>query len=288
MNEKIQTDILLNGYKILQNPSAFMFGIDAVLLAYFAKSEIRKNDVVVDLCTGNGIVPLLLESAASAEKIFGVEIQKDSAALAKESVSLNGLEEKIKIYNEDLKCIVPQIFKKHSISCVTCNPPYMIVEHGKNNPSDSKAIARHEIFCTLEDVISTAEKLLKPHGKFFLIHRPFRLVEIFNLMERYSLMPKRIQFVQPEEGKEANLVLIEARKNAKDRLKVEKVLNVYENSKNENAAEAVLAEAASAENEKDVGQKENSPQNENFTGSLSNHNKRRYSKEIIEIYNSFK
>ena len=269
--QQIQTDLLLNGHKILQNPSAFMFGIDAVLLANFAKKEIKKNDTVVDLCTGNGIIPLLLETSSKAEKIYGVEIQEDSATLAKKSVEMNGLQNKIEIVNEDIKNLVPKNFAKHSVNCVTCNPPYMILGHGKNNPLDAKSIARHEIFCTLEDVISVAEKLIATHGKFFMIHRPFRLVEIFSLMEKYSFTPKRLQLIQPEEGKEANLVLIEARKNANERLLVEPTLNVYESS-NYTLNDKI---------------EKNSPQNQGSVGRVSN-NKRRYSKEIEVIYKSFK
>lgn len=274
MNELIQTDTLLNGYKILQNPKGFMFGIDAILLANFAICELKNEENILDLCTGNGIIPLLLAGSRKVKKITGVEIQKEAAMLAQESVKLNELENKISIINTDLRTIVnnktgEHIFKKHSFSCITCNPPYMIAGHGKNNPSDAKAIARHEIFCTLEDVINTAEQLLSTHGKFFMIHRPFRLSEIFSIMEKCNLVPKRLQLIQPQEGKEANLVLIEARKNANTGLKVEKVLNVY------------------------YAQKETGLQNTpEFCkpaqeGKVKN-DKKLYTKEILEIYKSFK
>lgn len=270
MNELIQTDTLLNGHKILQNPKAFMFGIDAILLAHFASQGIKKGESVIDLCTGNGIIPLLLETATNAEKIAGVEIQKEAAELATQSVKLNDLENKITIYNADLRTIVRDknsdegLFGKHSFSCVTCNPPYMIAGHGKNNPTDAKAIARHEIFCTLEDVIFTAEKLLATHGKFYMIHRPFRLTEIFSAMEKCGLVPKRMQLIQPEEGKEANLVLIEARKNASVGLKVEETLNVYESKKTDLQ----------------------NPQE--FCKSDQEGKEKNYTKAIQEIYKSFK
>lgn len=275
----IQTDILLNGMKILQDPDRFMFGIDAILLADFARKELRRNEKVFDLCTGNGIVPLLLKD--SAAHIDAIEIQPDSAKLAQDSVELNSLSEKIKITVGDLKSIplgtknfenqgsvplsqndfesqrpvplsqndfenqrpvplsqnnskdqrpVPLAvsFEKHSYNSVTCNPPYMIAEHGRQNTTDAKTIARHEVFCSLEDVISAADYLLHTHGKFFMIHRPFRLPEIFTCLKKYNLEPKRMQLVYPFVDKEPNLVLIEARKNASARLQIEKPLFVYE------------------------------------------------------------
>lgn len=274
MNELTQTDTLLNGYKILQNPKGFMFGIDAILLANFAMCELKNEENILDLCTGNGIIPLLLAGSRKVKKITGVEIQKEAAMLAQESVKLNELENKISIINTDLRTIVnnktgEHIFKKHSFSCITCNPPYMIAGHGKNNPVDAKAIARHEIFCTLEDVINTAEQLLATHGKFFMIHRPFRLSEIFSIMEKCNLVPKRLQLIQPQEGKEANLVLIEARKNANTGLKVEKVLNVYEAQK-----ETGLQNNPEFCKPAQVGKVKN--------------DKKLYTKEILEIYKSFK
>lgn len=277
MSENIQTDTLLNGYKILQNPKAFMFGIDAVLLANFALCELKEEENILDLCTGNGIIPLLLAGSKKVMKITGVEIQQEAAELAQKSVEINELKNKISIINADLRTIVNNKgkdnslcnFKKHSFSCITCNPPYMIAGHGKNNPTDAKAIARHEIFCTLEDVIFTAEQLLATHGKFFMIHRPFRLSEIFSIMEKCNLVPKRIQLIQPQEGKEANLVLIEARKNANVGLKVEKVLNVYEA-------------------QKETGL-QNTPEfcKPAQEGKVKN-DKKFYTKEILEIYKSFK
>lgn len=221
-----QLDTLLNGHKIIQNPQKFMFGIDAVLLSHFASSEIRNQDCVVDLGTGTGIIPLLLETSSNAKKIYGLEIQSESADMANRSVKLNNLQEKIQILQGDIKT-VSENFEKYSINAVTSNPPYMINEHGKQNPNDAKKIARHEILCNLEDVISAAEYLLKPNGKFFMIHRPFRLSEIFGLLQKYKMEPKRMQLIHPFVNKEPNIVLIEARKNANPRLKIEKPLFVY-------------------------------------------------------------
>ena len=223
--EELQTDTLLNGYKIIQDKKAFMFGIDAVLLANFAFSGIKKNDCGVDLGTGNGIIPLLCVD--KIRQITGLEIQKKSAQLAQKSVELNELTENIKIVNGDIKK-VSELFSRHSFDFVISNPPYMISEHGKNNPADEKAIARHEVLCNLEDIVCAADYLLKPHGKFFMIHRPFRLAEIFNNLNKYKLEPKRMCLVSGFANTEPNLVLIEARKNANSRLKIEPQIVVYD------------------------------------------------------------
>lgn len=225
--ENFQTDTLLNGNKIIQSKDTFMFGIDAVLLADFTGNQIRKNDSVIDICSGNGIIPLLL--SPKVEKITALEIQKEIADMAKNSVELNNLEDCISVINGDLKQ-ADSLFPKHSFNCVTCNPPYMINQHGRQNSLDAKTIARHEVLCNLEDVISAADYLLHSHGKFFMIHRPFRLPEIFFAMKNHGLEPKRMRLVQPFENTEPNLVLIEARKDASPRLEIEKALIVRDAS----------------------------------------------------------
>lgn len=222
-------DNLLNGNKIFQDSDNFLFGIDAVLLADFVTKCCRKNDFIVDLCSGNAIIPLLIEKNLSEGKILGVEIQEKSANLAKKSVQINNLQEKINILQEDLKQI-HNFVNKHSVDVVCCNPPYMIFEHGKQNPNDAKAIARHEVACNLEDVVACADYLLKTHGIFCMIHRPFRLPEIFETLHRHQLEPKKMQLIFPFEDKEPNLVLIEARKNANPRLKIDPPLIVREKS----------------------------------------------------------
>ena len=215
-----QIDTLLNGNKIVQDTDGFMFGIDAVLLAHFALGQIKKNDKVIDLCTGTGIVPLLQEKAVPAEVTFtAVEIQKKYARLAQKSVELNGLADKIKIIQGDIKNVA-QLFTKHSFNVITCNPPYMICEQGKSNPNDEKAIARHEVCCTLADVCNAVDFLLHTHGSFFMIHKATRLPEIFDCLLEHKMEPKRMQLIQPFEGEEANLVLVEARKNASKGLTV--------------------------------------------------------------------
>lgn len=225
--KKYQTDTLLNGNRIIQSKETFMFGIDAVLLADFARNQLRKKDSCIDICSGNGIIPLLLEP--HVEKISMLEIQTEIAAMAQKSVELNELENRITVINGDLK-EVNALFPKHSFNCVTCNPPYMINQHGQKNNLDAKTIARHEVLCNLEDVISAADYLLHSHGKFFMIHRPFRLPEIFYAMKKHGLEPKRMRLVQPFENTEPNLVLIEARKDASPRLEIEKALIVREKS----------------------------------------------------------
>ena len=233
--EKIDT--LKNGYKIIQDSQRFQFGIDAVLLADFANQGMKTEDSikagirVIDLGTGTGIIPLLMAgnhrwlSLSKPLSITGLEVQKESADLASRSVALNGLENQIKIVNGDLR-EVASLFDKHSFGFVTCNPPYMIDTHGRGNELDAKTIARHEVLCTLEDVVAAADYLLATHGRFFMIHRPFRLPEIFESLAAHGLEPKRMRLIQPFANKEPNMVLIEARKNAKRRLTIEPPLVV--------------------------------------------------------------
>lgn len=219
-------DTLKNGYKIVQDSEKFKFGIDAILLSHFALDHIKRQDKIIDLGTGNGIIPLML-SKTPAAKITGLEIQAENVALAQKSVELNQLQEKIQIHHGDIKNVSKE-FSKHSFDIVITNPPYMINQHGKQNPSEAKLIARHEILCNLQDIITAADYLLKPNGKFFMIHKPFRLPEIFNTLINHKIEPKRIQLILPFVQKEANLVLIEARKNGNPRLQIQENLVVYE------------------------------------------------------------
>lgn len=231
-----QIDTLKNGYKIIQDSESFQFGIDAILLADFAAGEVKNGDAVIDLGTGTGIIPLLMEKRCEDlkdAKFTGLEIQKASADMAARSVKLNDLENRISIVNSDIKN--PE-FVRHSFNIVTCNPPYMICEHGEQNKFDAKSIARHEVLCTLEDVIAAADYLLAPHGKFFMIHRPFRLPEIFSSLEKHKMEMKRMRLIHPFADKEPNMVMIEARKNAKRRLSIESPL-VVRNDDGEYTAE---------------------------------------------------
>lgn len=222
-NERID-DLQRNGYQIIQDPNRFCFGMDAVLLSSFAKA--KEGDSVLDLCTGTGIIPILMEAKTKADKFVALEIQEDSADMARRSVLLNHLEEKIDIVTGDVK-EADTLFKAASFDVITCNPPYMTGQHGLRNKDEAKTIARHEVLCTLEDVIRVSAKLLKPGGNFFMVHRPFRLSEIMVLLHQYKLEPKRMQLVYPYVDKEPNMVLIEANRGGKPRLTVEKPLIVY-------------------------------------------------------------
>ncbi len=213
-----------NGYRIIQNPEKFCFGMDAVLLTGFAHGN--RDTVLLDLGTGTGIIPLLMEAKYGCAHLTGLEIQAESSDMARRSVALNGLEDKIDIVTGDIR-EADVIFKSASFDCITSNPPYMIDRHGLVNPEAPRAIARHEICCTLEDVVGCAAKLLKPGGHFFMVHRPFRLAEIMTLLSQYKLEPKRLQLVYPYVDKEPNMVLVEAVRGGRPRMKVEKPLIVY-------------------------------------------------------------
>ena len=223
-NERID-DLQRNHYRIIQNPEKFCFGMDAVLLSGFASA--KEGNRVLDLGTGTGIIPILMEAKTDASHLTGLEIQEESADMARRSVCLNHLEEKIEIVTGDIKEAV-SLFGAASFDVVTCNPPYMTEHHGLTNPEAPKAIARHELLCTLEDVISQAAKLLKPGGNFYLVHRPFRLVDILVLLREYRLEPKRMKMVHPFVDKEPNMVLLQASRGGKARLTVEKPLIVYQ------------------------------------------------------------
>lgn len=223
-NERLD-ELQRNGYRIIQNPEKFCFGMDAVLLSGFAR--VREGEKVLDLGTGTGIIPILLEAKTRASHLTGLEIQEESADMAARSVKLNGLQDKIAIVQGDIK-EAGTLFGAASFDVVTCNPPYMIGQHGLKNPDAPKAIARHEVLCTLLDVVSQTAKLLRPGGNFFMVHRPFRLAEIMALLQEYRLEPKRMRLVYPYVDKEPNMVLIEANRGGRPRMTVEKPLIVYE------------------------------------------------------------
>ncbi len=222
-NERLD-ELQRNGYRIIQNPEKFCFGMDAVLLSGFARA--KNGDEVLDLGTGTGIIPILMEAKTKAGHFTGLEIQPESADMAERSVRLNNLQDKITIVQGDIK-EAGTLFDAASFDVITCNPPYMIGQHGLQNSEAPKAIARHEILCTLEDVIKQTAKLLRPGGNFYMVHRPFRLAEIIVLLHQYKLEPKRMQLVYPYVDKEPNMVLIEANRGGKSRITVEKPLIVY-------------------------------------------------------------
>ncbi len=217
-------DLDIGGLKIIQDPRKFCFGIDAVLLANYA--TVKKGDKVVDLGTGTGIIPLIIAGKTEASVITGIEIQKDMAQMAERSVAMNGLEDRIKIIAGDLKDVA-SFAAPGTADLAVSNPPYMIDGHGLINPNSSKAIARHEIMCTFEDVARSAAKVLKNGGRFALIHRSNRMVDILLTMRKEGIEPKRLCMVHPGIDKEANLFLVEGIKGAGRFLKVSKPLIVY-------------------------------------------------------------
>lgn len=217
-------DLERNGYKIIQSPKKFCFGMDAVLLTGFAK--VKEGERCLDLGTGTGIIPILLEAKTKGAHFTGLEIQEESADMAVRSVQYNHLEKKVDIVTGDIK-EASQIFGAASFDVVTSNPPYMNDLHGLKNPELPKAIARHEVLCTLEDVVREAARLLKPGGRFYMVHRPFRLAEIIRAMSQYKLEPKRLRMVHPYIDREPNMVLIEGVRGGRAMLKVEKPLIVF-------------------------------------------------------------
>lgn len=218
-------DLQCKGYQIIQDPKRFCFGIDAVLLSNFAK--VKAGSRVLDLGTGTGIIPILLAAKTEAQHITGLEIQEASAEMADRSVRLNHLEERIEIIQGDIK-EAAGLFPAASFDVITSNPPYMINQHGLENEYEPKNIARHEILCNLEDVVKAAAYLVKPGGSFFLIHKPFRLAEIFSVLMQYKMEPKRMRLVHPYVDKEPNMVMIEAVRGGKSRITIEPPLVVYE------------------------------------------------------------
>ena len=223
-NERID-DLEINGFRIIQNPFCFCFGMDAVLLANFANISPKAD--VLDLGTGTGIIPLLLAAKSKGKSWTGLEIQPEMVDMAERSVKLNSVEEKCHIVEGDLKNI-KELFKPGQFGAVTSNPPYMKESSGLKNMKDTVVIARHEVCATLEDVVQAASYLLKTSGTFTMVHRPTRLPEIMELMVKYRLEPKRMQLVQPRADKEPNLVLIEAVKEAGRECRMLPTLNVYD------------------------------------------------------------
>lgn len=222
-NERLD-DLQRNGLKIIQKTDGFCFGMDAVLLSGFA--SVKPGERALDLGTGTGIIPLLLSAKTKGEHFTGLEIQTEIMKMAQRSVALNGLEKKIDIIQGDIK-EASRIFGAASFDVVTSNPPYMNDAHGLNNPGDVKAISRHEVLCTLEDVVREGTKALKPGGRFYMVHRPHRLAEIITVMRQYKLEPKRMKFVHPFADKDANMVLIEAVRGGGAWLKLEPPVIVY-------------------------------------------------------------
>lgn len=224
-NERID-DLELNGLKIIQNKNGFCFGMDSVLLSDFAK-EIKKNSTILDMGTGTGILGILLSAKTQDTKITGIEIQPEVAEMARRSVQLNHLEERINIVCEDVKKL-KEIYEAGSFGAIVTNPPYKKKGTGGMNENEAKLISRHEITANLEDFISIASYLLKDQGNIYIVHRPERLADIMINLRKYKLEPKNIKFVHPNQEKEPNLILVKATKNARPFLKVEKPIYIYD------------------------------------------------------------
>lgn len=219
-------DLQLSGYYIIQDPKRFCFGIDAVMLSDFAK--VKPGERVLDLGTGTGVIPILLSAKTKGLHFTGLEIQPESADMAQRSVRYNDLEDKIDIVTGDIK-EAAELFGTASFDVITTNPPYMLKEHGLKNHGDARTIARHEILCTLDDILRESAKLLRESkGRFYMIHKPFRLAEILTKMCQYKIEPKRIRFVHPYVDKEPTMVLIEGLKGGKSRVTVEPPIIMYE------------------------------------------------------------
>ncbi len=218
-------DLGLKGLHIIQKKHGFRFGVDAVLLADFAK--VRKKDTVIDFCTGTGIIPLLLYGKKEPQKITGVEIQKEFIEMAHKSVVYNGLEEKIIMVSGDLRNI-EENKNRSKVDVVTVNPPYKKENSGILNEDDALTIARHEVTLNLEDVIKAAAYSLKDHGRFYMIHRPERLADIMILMRAYHIEPKELRMVYPNVNKPPTMILVEGRKGGNAFLKVLEPLFIYD------------------------------------------------------------
>lgn len=224
-NDENIDDLQLKGLYLIQKKDGFKFGIDAVLLSDFA--QVKKKHRVMDLCTGTGIVPFLVYGKYEPQSVFGLEIQRDMVEMAERSVKLNSLEGRVQFINGDLKDI-DTLKKLDRFDVVTVNPPYKLNNSGILNPLDKLAIARHEVLCNLEDVIAASRVLLKDNGRMFIVHRPERLADIFTLMRKYKIEPKRVKMVHPKMGKAPNIVLVEGQRDGGAYLKWEAPLYVYD------------------------------------------------------------
>lgn len=222
-------DLQLNGLQLIQKEQGFRFGVDAVLLSHFA--NVKKKHRVIDLCTGTGIVSFLVYGKYQPQEVIGLEIQDDMVEMANRSSKLNDTSDIVKFVQGDLKdkALLDSLGR---FDVVTVNPPYKLNNAGILNPNDKLAIARHEIMCNLEDVIASSRRLLKDNGRMFIVHRPERLADIFGLMRKYKIEPKRVRMVQPNTKKAPNIVLVEGQRDGGSFLKWEEALYVYDDNGN--------------------------------------------------------
>ena len=226
-NERID-DLEYKGLKIIQNKSGFCFGIDSVLLSDYAKN-IKKDGLVIDIGTGTGIVSLLLCKKTELKKIYGIELQEEVAEMAKRSIKLNSLEDKFEIINKNIKYIF-EVLEPNKYDAIVTNPPYKKLDTGLKSIDKKQLISRHEVECTLEDILEKSYKLLKSNGEFYMVHRAERLVDIMYYLRKYKLEPKNIRFVHSKKDEKPNLILIRAVKNAKEFLKIDKPLVIYKDN----------------------------------------------------------
>jgi tRNA1Val (adenine37-N6)-methyltransferase len=218
-------DLQLKGIQLIQKKDSFRFGVDAVLLANFAK--IKRRFKVIDLCSGTGIIPFIIAGKTDAEKITGIEIQENMVEMAKRTVELNNLEERVDFINLDLKD-VKYLSNLEKADVVTVNPPYKLKNSGLISMNDKNAIARHEICCTIEDVIVAAKAVLKHNGRIYIIHRPDRLVDIFCSMRKHKIEPRQIRMIHPNYTKAPTMLLIEGQNNGGKFLKWLPPLYIYD------------------------------------------------------------
>lgn len=218
-------DLEYKGLKLIQNKKGFCFGVDAVLLSDYAKG-IKKGSTVVDIGTGTGIVAILLCAKTNLKKIYGIELQEEVANIAQRNVELNGLDDKMEVVNINIKDVFSKL-EKNKIDVIVTNPPYKKHDTGVKNLDTRQLISRHEVECTLEDIIKNASLLLKDLGEFYMVHRAERIVDIFVTLRKYKLEPKNIRFVHSKIGEKPNLVLVKAVKCAKEFLKIDKPLVIY-------------------------------------------------------------
>lgn len=213
-------DLNLDGLKVYQETDYFCFGIDSVLLANFVKSNSNKN-VIVDFCSGSGVIPIIMSSKKKYKKIYAVELQNKMFELLLKNISFNNLEHDIIPINLDISKkeeILKSLGKNEKADIIVCNPPYKKAGTGVKNENDVKYIARHEVFCNLEDIFSSASYVLKDKGKLYLVHKPDRLADLFSIARKYNLEPKKIECVHPKASKAPSIVLIEYIKNGGNEL----------------------------------------------------------------------
>lgn len=223
-NERID-DLQLNNLKIIQNKDGFCYGIDSVLLSDFAK-EISSNSKVLDLGTGTGILGILLCGKTNLSKIYGIEIQEDVCEMARRSILLNHLEDRFEIINQNIKDL-ENIFEEDTFDAIVSNPPYKKNNSGLKNESETKLISRHEVTASLEDFVSISSKLLKNNCSLYMVHRPERLADLFYLLRKYNLEPKKLRLVHSYSYSKPKLILVKATKNAKSFLNIEEPLIIY-------------------------------------------------------------